>query len=1320
MNDSTPMFSAHARPNRAVRRFALSRRRQRKAQALILAVLVMLMVAVLSAGFLLVVSGNLNQTARVTDKTRAVEAARSGLKFVNEQLTYSQLGENWRPGFIPSDTVNPNSPALTAQEQNYLQEGESLIPRQNLDSSFDLYYSSVDKANNWSGSFAKFPNPLDARSDAPQYLARVQRVASANPTNDPNITDPTDPDSQDPGKIGMLKITVIGLSNDDPAAFSKVVAYKGGQSSPIGRYMQTVTNWDFKNNVVPSATVVSYDATTDPTKPKLTLNNVRGVFPTQGQINNAPFTVMIGNATVTKPLRGAVVQSVSADGTVLTLAAAPATPPVADERVELAAQIGASLGIGANAPTNNSSINYNNDPAAASYVNTALNISAGNAPGSVFVLGSALMMGTVNAYNLQGQSTQALSNIEVTGLVARDAATSPAVNIAGVTQSGAVIPTASAKQLAASSNDANFPLGAADNNDDDSLVKDGFNRLNNAPSSLRQTKPATPPDISSAAGAGRYRQLTRDSKSTVSGASNYGYGEGIYINNPSDRERVYDGTKLRDMTQKELMQMWLSRKADNTDDTSVRFCRASSTTTTPPIAAITDTTASLEEQHLRGWVGPDEFHARGALVELFNDANDGNKAKVAITLDSRDDNPTTPNGAFGNVDKKAWKKVANGTPDTGVYRKVLDWPANGVVFAEGNVRVRGTLDTTLGDAPRSLTIVSQNNIYIDGSLNAGTKKVLLLARKNVVANPTQAVYRPDVQTVAKQDSTLVAGTATSVTVGDSSAFKSGDVIETATATTPANPITVSVVQSVPDAATLNVLPIQGGSISGTNQDIVRSRSDNVVNGRPVIASTTDVIQRRLEVSATANVRLSFYHNADRVIAASIETEAVSGGTKPSGAFAFLSNKKTAAMTATTIATTDKRFEGDYTQPIPAGSDFFPNPVHSTEAAATSYDLTALKTAMEGTTHTDGGTPPVAWHYKVTPQAAVPATTPAFYLAAFGNRYDYGLSVPTGTPDYRKDISTTAYNVPLATSISAFLSNVTINPSAPVALPGFGTPSTSAVTHFGFDPLYTPATSAEDVTTNDQDFYQGTTTGGVPDAAAQNATLDSRLISGAVTGQNSLVLRTSPGIVAGVTLPIYRSGNMKLESVDVTANKITPGFTMSINAFVYAQTGSWFVIPAAPSDLLVKDVLKLRGDEKKSYFDLNGDGLPTYNATVKEFVSVDGSGVFKDGDCADLNRNGVCDPGEAQAYLRYSRANYQINFKGAIAENQTAIVNPVGTVPGSVQAWMNSWASYDVTTGTLSNQQPGVTYTFDPSYATNPASMDAGFVMPQSEELTYVE
>ncbi|BCM93420.1 hypothetical protein IAD21_05311 [Abditibacteriota bacterium] len=1229
---------ADALPNRAARRFAFfeSRRiarRQRRGQALILAVLVMLMIALVSAGFLVVVSGNMNQTARVGDKSRAVEAARSGLRYVGEQLTYSRLGENWRPGFKTTGNA--------IQDSKFLGDGESLMPQAGA-LSYNLYYTSVDRANGWAGTFAKFPDPLAPRTDAPQYLARVQRI--------PGELDAGDPDASDPTKQGALKITIIGLSPDDPAAFHKTVAYKGGQNAPLGRFMRTVTNWDFKNKVVPTATADYNNATQI-----LTVSNVRGNFPA------VPFTLMIGDAG-SADLQSAVVDSVLAAGQV-HLATDPFGKTLTGVRVELAAQLGASLPIGIT--SNDSAIDYNLDGTIAGdkSENTTLAVSNNTNAGSVRVNGGLSLLGGVLLPDLDATAG---TTVRVSGLLVQSAPT---------TDSKATISTSAAPatpiDLANGSNAANFP-GAGVSAD---LVADGADRLQNNPAGDRSVAPFTPPDFASGAGVLRYRELTRDSKSTVTGqpeAANYGYGEGLYINNPSDRERVYDTVtnKLRDMTQPELVKMWLSRQADGSDDTSARFNRVG----TPAVATATD--ASLEEEHLRGWAGPDEFHARGALVELFNDPSDGNAPKIAVTLDSRADNSTAaPNNSQGAVPAKAWRD-ATGATQTGVYRRVFAWPTNGVIFAEGNVRVRGEVT----GVPRSLTIVSQNNIYIDGSIGTTglapkTPKVLLLARKNVVANPTAAIFRPDVQTVASSDVTLTAGSTTALPVADAGNFKIGDIVETAPATAPATPSTVAVVQNL-TGNTLSLTPLAAGAI--TNGDIVRSRADTVVNGRSVIASSVDSIQRRLQVSDAANFRLTFDHSADQVKALTIGTEA-EPGLSPSADPIYWTNKRATDASGNVVAG-EKVARGQFTSPA-TGTDQFPTTIPSDNATANGNTVAAMVTAINGAAAHEDAPPTIGWKYTAAAVAGYNGV-PFHYLAAIRNRQTFGAPA-TPTTARSVDIKDTPYDMILATSVTPSWNG------ASIALAGFeATPDTAHTSYaFGFCPDFTDPTTipgtAEDGLTSDESFYH---------TDPRQTTLDSRSVPGATTGVNALTLRQSAGLVgisSAAPLPQYRMGHLKMEKMDAATKDATPGYTMNINAFVYAQTGSWFVIP------------NVRFDKT-------------------QFQDSSGNSIFDTVGAKDLNRNGVDDAGEAEALLRYARANYRINFVGAITENQTALVNPAGAFPGAVQAWSNDWASYNENSGTVTNPVAGVNYTFDPSYQNGSLFGDEGFVMPQSNELTYVD
>jgi hypothetical protein len=223
------------------------------------------------------------------------------------------------------------------------------------------------------------------------------------------------------------------------------------------------------------------------------------------------------------------------------------------------------------------------------------------------------------------------------------------------------------------------------------------------------------------------------------------------------------------------------------------------------------------------------------------------------------------------------------------------------------------------------------------------------------------------------------------------------------------------------------------------------------------------------------------------------------------------------------------------------------------------------------------------------------------------------------------------------------------------------------------------------------------------------------------------MRQSNGLIQPAnttTLPAYRMLGIKLENVSVApgsapipgaTTRVDTAYTFNVNAYVYAQTGSWFVIPGSSFDERLRGTSDtVTGVPLSSYLDLNNDRV----ATPNEFID-NGDGVFGSGDFADLNRNGVIDPFERAAILRYSRYNYAINFNGAIAENQTALVNDVGTAAkGAVSDWMNKWATttYDGTAATPTVTHNRIQYTFDPSVAQGELVNDPGFRLPQTTEL----
>lgn len=66
-----------------------------------------------------------------------------------------------------------------------------------------------------------------------------------------------------------------------------------------------------------------------------------------------------------------------------------------------------------------------------------------------------------------------------------------------------------------------------------------------------------------------------------------------------------------------------------------------------------------------------------------------------------------------------------------------------------------------------------SNIYIEGSLNAGARKVILLAKKNVIVNPGAVISPADAKTWLNGASSA---TSNVITVHDAGAFHPGEFI----------------------------------------------------------------------------------------------------------------------------------------------------------------------------------------------------------------------------------------------------------------------------------------------------------------------------------------------------------------------------------------------------------------------------------------------------------------------------------------------------------------------------------------------------------------
>ena len=1317
-------------------RFARRRQERRKGQALLLAVLIMLLAALLSAGFLAVVSGNLNQSARIADKTRAIEASRAGIAYANAQLSGSSQGDLWRPIDV-SPAPDPS----------------------NTSSGYDFYYSQLDKVQGWAAkvppkttdtfpnatynvnnydeavavyrgiTYGKFPDPNQPIGDAPKFLVKVREV----PAN------PVDPEYE-ADHVGEIKIISIGLSDDDPNVFHRAVAYKNGRrKSPWAQAFRSVSNWDFKNKTVPQATLSDPSTSAGTRNLQVTVD----AQTQQGDFPEAPFNVLVVHKDAATPTNSRTTVGVvtSVDKTV------PAKPVytisgtipfnstpglfVAGDTMQIAASLGTAnyvdlLNTGATPPPG-----FGIAPPAG--IST---FPVQDQPNGLLINGSSWLQGQIKTINLQQLGTK----IQSSGAIFP-------TNPISVPATGDV---ATAGILAPSS-DVGFPGSFATTSgvDKTELVKDNWDKLD-SPKPLgldysgdtkRIVKPFVPVDISSPTNLARYRALTRSSLTDSNG-----YQAGVYIDNRDDVENIYDMAtmKYKPMTQKQLVNMLVSPA---TATAPADYARNGT-------AATAATNVSLEQRHLRGWVGPDEFLPRGALVEITTDSYPAlgiSSPSLRVTLDSRSDiNPAGPDP------NKTWRKT-DGTQDFGVYTKVMPWPANGTIFSEGNLRIRGEIPTaTL--TPRSLTIVSQGNIYIEGSLSANNSKLLLLAKKNVIVNPTRAVVaRADVTTRAKNVNPITVAPATpfSLQVASGYAFNVGDYV-TVEGQESANDATAKTIRGLVTANFNNQLTIKSPDtgfikaidpptilVGGIVRAPLEKRQEAAATPNSATYSVVDTensINRRIMVPTIANEML-FDHVGDLKKIGTAATDPTSGlkikAVNQSAAFPLPATGFTAELTnkqqlvlmtenrlpgAKNIVTSDKmvRIYNNFTT---GSKDVFTTPPATKTINQFAAEIAAFAGRNNAPMPADEGYKYAATVEETAPVGLQPSIggLPYNALAGVGLTYNVEATPFVTTDNGRQPFTTQAggsspdtapevsYTIPLATSVEFDLNSTIKNLSGAVGI---------SSTYFGFSP---DLTLTDDALTVDRYFYQLKTD-------ARKSTLDQRdiVLPSAATKINSLVFRRSDALATPLTsalYPDYRVRGLKLENINGSTRRIQPVATaMRINAFVYAQEGSWFVIPGDyfRTDPAVRGTLDASGNLDGSYIDYNNNKKPDAGEYITD---TNGRKV------ADLNRNGVNDffAGEREAALRFVRQNQcPIQFTGAILENQTAIVNDVldvaGTATletGAVAQWMDKWATYNDSNGSLAQGNIDnfkfLTYTYDPALR---LGTDPFLRVPVTDDLLY--
>ena len=737
----------------------LSRRGPRTGQALLLAVLLMVFAALIASTFITVVALNMDATATQEERQRAASAANAGAQVVNYQINAN--GTSWRPEQISTPPA-PGDPDYsfywTAQDiaHGYARTtlhalaGENYAPDSvtngdwNHNNTFEPieddwakldYFKIPRPMEKLEPGFVKFPDPrLDQNTGSHTYMASVA-IAGANDSIE---------------NQGMLRVTVLGQSSDDPNVFVKHVGYKG-TSVKNGAFAwdQFLTNWNYKDNKNTSTTASAAIALGANT---ITVNNAAGFAP--GRL------ITIQNPAVSNQIENAIVQSVNPStgpGTIVLSSNLINAYPV-DSFVRGASAIANGL-IGTEGttatPTETPQFNADGVNSTDTWEVTQAQYRA---------LGYGLMSNT--DLQLIGKSDYALNaNLQTSKFyVAGAILPAPAV---------ATSSTYHARFFDGSANGLDIPTTYGGTTPVGSgagpqlQVKD--NPTIGQPEDLTQTgrniKPVTPPDLTKFP---RYLELTKYTPGGI-----LGLGDGVYIGNSGDVEKVFEGNRpntiKRELSVSELQRLWQGKSflatpgegnanpgattvVGGTQLHRLSFPRVGSPATDTyayPLNPNAMRDYSLEQRGIRGWVNTYEFVPRGAMVEV-------QPTQIVITLDDRSD--TVPNLPDSS---KAWpytqlpainmsncyRMVINTDPLSPNYgeRKFGTFPFevaqttpitkfNGVIYAEGNLRVRGL------SGNQDLTFVSMNNIYIEGNLmQGGSGRIALMARKNVTLNPTKFI-----------------------------------------------------------------------------------------------------------------------------------------------------------------------------------------------------------------------------------------------------------------------------------------------------------------------------------------------------------------------------------------------------------------------------------------------------------------------------------------------------------------------------------------------------------------------------------------------------
>ncbi len=1188
---------------------------RRQGQALIIAVLVMLLAALLSSAFLVLVANQGQITGRAFERDLARSTAQKGFNQVTALIKASPDSDDWQAEAQPS---------LVG-----LRSGNTVIDPTDLppgigDVDYDFYWSPLDKAEGWALNlkytatdlpgrlaelaaykrqggrvFVKVPNPLLNRRQIPSYMIESRLLDQASD----EVTDGGD-------KKFMLRVTVIGLSPRGDSSWARQTFYKPtNYNGAAFSYAQFVSNYSISSSTFLTAPVVAtgtlaagtqqvvlkvlstkFSASDFPPGRQLILSDSTGQV-TSVTVTNDPATLLSYDPTTQKltftptsiALDGAST-IVSATGTMMNSPFSLDPDGVAGNSALATGPDKLATGVGSNLTTDTS--NFGN--------------------GYCFNLGLTLRgQDTIGlrppyARNQGGLATYSGQNaLLVTGPVNVTQTTGSADAASGISPIKIVNTTQTSPTPLA------VPTSApADNR----YLRVGFDATGNPrrDTFLSQTDPlltprsVVPPALNFDGVNKSYKKLAEGSDAVL---GPLGYGDGVYIDNTTDKESF---TGVGNLTASQLQRLWQRKSFPVTSGGNIttgsaaaivpgingaRLCyaRPGFDSYAYPMAS-----GGLEAQGLRGWISPWEFLPRGTQIIL-----DGANQKITIIRD-----PLDASGAIS--DTKAWKNADGSVNPNRPFKMVIDVannmrmvgggqtvaftqssvPFNGIIAAEGNLRVRG--DWSASAQP--LTIVSNNNIYIEGSTVGQAGKLALLAKQNVVVNPTQLVLRPEGlvdRAVGGTAITNATGTGTAdLTVGTAiTRFALGQLVSVGDSGQPYSVIAL-------DTATQKIT-LSGGTFTGTNLEVRQICDPAIVQIHPFVDTTvTPNVTSLVEVKPTdmlpvaggrwayawkkrGDTLLRQFPNGMMTPRLNIEQGAqridVAFRAKRASSVYTLKNRDTA---------TPKRMQGTITPT--ATPDPTPNPTPIENFDVDIHDLTPIMGATPTSTPvaTDGDTNATLGTLKTRLETSpTPSANPTYAP-------NWEVAFPTATPDPNP----TATPIPGATATPEPYASVPVRrlSAASTTVTTGATPATTDTMQIPLLPsvgvLFDAVSNSNPVLTfiNTIGSWFGLVsspvTSGVDDKEIA-ATIPSTFMSDTMkwnsiadpnfATETGYTLGTSTGGTLALQrdtndpqslLPTYYVSGWHWENPNDTATTITPASAVAIQATIYAESGSWFVIP----------------------------------------------------------------------------------------------------------------------------------------------------------------